>query len=316
MTTTLKKNPISIDQAYDLCAEEVRLRARNFWYGLRLLPPEQFKALCAVYSWMRRADDLADADDGPDAESRESALRAYQHRTRALFAGAGAEGLAELDVPKEEEHVLRAMSAVIESYHLDPHDFDMMIDGQLADLVPRTVQTRSELITYCDQVASTVGRVCVCIWGAGDDGSLKLATTRGIAFQITNILRDIREDHERGRCYIPADELSAAGLDIDGLLDWSDPKRCTRFVKEQAQIAKELYEQSAELDAVIEPACRPTSWAMTTIYRSLLEKIAHRPRLIVGPGRVRLSSLRKIAIALRARRLAWYGFGERGGVVE
>lgn len=299
------------EEAFVRCEEEVRLRARNFWYGLRLLPNARFRALCAVYSWMRRADDLADAEDGLGAEERSSALHAYRERTRSLFAGD-----THAEASEDEEHIFVAMREVVSCYELDVADFDKMIEGQLSDLYPRSIANRGELVEYCDQVASTVGRICVRVWNARNETALKVATDRGIAFQMTNILRDIREDFERQRVYLPADELSAVGLDVGRLLAWDDAPVCTRFVQKQAYIAREYYERSKALEKMIDTDCRPTCWAMTTIYRSLLEKIAHRPRLIAGSARIRLSSLRKIAIALRARRLAWYGQGERGEEIE
>jgi len=308
--TTLQPSQ-EVRSALEGCAEEVRVRARNFWYGMRLLPRERFHALCAVYSWMRRADDLADGDVGLDASERGRSLASYRERTHEIFTG-----VLPGDVPDEERGILLAMRHVVACHELDIADFDLMIDGQCSDLKPRTIETRAELHEYCDQVASTVGRVCVRVWGTGSEEALEMATNRGVAFQLTNILRDLHEDHGRGRVYLPADELDSAGLDIGRLLSWKDPDACGRFIKEQAAVAQELYDLSSGLENAIDPACRPTSWAMTRIYRSLLEKIAHRPRLVSGPGRVRLSSLRKISIALRARRLAWYGQGERGEVIE
>lgn len=310
--STLESRTPAIEAAYHSCSEDARTRARNFWYGLRLLPPTRFRALCAVYSWMRRVDDLADAEDGPQETSlRESGLESFRARTRALF-----EGNLPDDAPSEEEHIWIAMHDVIGNHEIDADDFELMIDGQLADLEPRCVRDSAELNAYCDQVASTVGRICVRIWGAGSVEALRMASDRGVAFQITNILRDIREDFGRDRVYLPADALAARDLDVESLLAWKHPAQCTGLVQELANLARDAYERASDLDQLLEVECRPTSWAMTTIYRSLLEKIAHRPHLVAGTARIRLSSLRKAAIALRARRFAWYGLGERGGEVE
>ncbi len=310
--SALSKTTAEIEAAYERCGEDVRTRARNFWYGLRLLPREQYHALCAVYSWMRRVDDLADAEDEPaKASDRHAALEEFRVRTQALFMG---------DLPKgtsgDEAYIWIAMREVVQRYELDASDFELMIDGQVADLEARCVQDQAELITYCDQVASTVGRTCVRIWGARTPEALRMASDRGIGFQITNILRDVREDFERGRVYIPAAAFQEQGLDVEQLLAWQNQTKCAALVKELVSVARDAYERASSLDSMIEAECRPTSWAMTTIYRSLLEKIAHRPHLIAGPARIRLSSLRKAAIALRARRFAWYGLGARGGEVE
>ena len=316
MTDQTVDRPVeSAQAAFDRCSEDVRLRARNFWYGLRLLPPDRFKALCAIYAWMRRADDLADEEtDEVSPEQRLATLEVFRARTHELFAGT-LDGDAA-DVPEDETHIWLAMKQVLESHELDPRDFESMIDGQVADLTPRSITDLTDLTTYCDQVASTVGRTCVRVWGAASEEALEMASQRGIAFQITNILRDIREDHGRGRVYLPADLLTEHGVDVAMILNWTDPQRCTRLVHALTDIAREGYSRSKSLESLLQPECRPTSWAMTTIYRSLLEKIAHRPRLLGSTNRIRLSSLRKAAIALRARRFAWYGLGERGEVLK
>ena len=303
-----------VETAFERCSEDVRLNARNFWYGLRLLPEDRFHAMCAIYAWMRRADDLADDDsEGAPAstEERRDALESFRERTRSLFRGD-----PPADQPEGERHIWLAMARTLETQSLDQVDFDLMIDGQFSDLEPRRIETVADLLVYCDQVASSVGRVCIRVWGASDESALALASERGIAFQLTNILRDIREDHERGRVYLPTDLLRRHDVDVEQLLDWSAPDRCAALIAELVALARDRYERAGELDSRIDADCRPTSWAMTTIYRSLLEKIAHRPRLIGRTDRIRLSSLRKIAIALRARRFAWYGLGERGGAVR
>ena len=307
-----KADATDVEASFAACSEDVRSRARNFWYGLRLLPPDRFRALCAIYSWMRRADDIADEDaPGVTVEVRRRVLDEFRARTSELFSGS-----LTRELPPEEAHLWVAMDHVARHHVLEPRDFGLMIDGQLADLQPRALETTDELLLYCDQVASTVGRTCVRVWGASDDDALEMAGHRGVAFQVTNILRDVREDHERGRCYVPRELLDEHGLDVEALLAWSEPARCRRLVGSLVAIARRGYERSRKLDERIDPTCRPTSWAMTAIYRSLLEKIAHRPHLIAGNGRVRLSSLRKAAIALRARRFAWYRAGEHGEVIK
>jgi len=303
-----------VENAFDRCSEDVRRNARNFWYGLRLLPRDRFLPMCAIYAWMRRADDLADDDSGAtphDHADRRIALGEFRERTRALFRGE-----APSRQPVEERHIWLAMGRTLSTIPLDSADFESMIDGQCSDLEPRRIEDMDALLVYCDQVASTVGRICTRVWGATDATALELASERGIAFQLTNILRDVREDHGRGRVYIPDSLLSAHELRIEDLLDWRSPDRCRAVVGALANAARDRYALARPLDGMIDAECRPTSWAMTTIYRSLLEKIAHRPRLVGRGDRIRLSSLRKIAIALRARRFAWYGHGARGGTVS
>ena len=286
-----------LDEAFNACSADVRHRARNFWFGLRLLPAERFEALCAIYAWMRRADDLADGDECLNPADRRRQIELYRARTRVLFDN---DAIGESST--DEHYIFRAMREVLHRHELSQQDFELVIEGQLADLESCRISSRSELLEYCDQVASTVGRICVSVWGSTDAESLRLATERGFAFQLTNILRDIREDFARERVYLPADELAAAGLDIEALVSWRDPKRCTKFITEQVEHARSHYEASLGLEERLDESCRATSWAMTEIYRSLLEKIGRRPVLVSQDQRISLSSLRKFAIAYGARR--------------
>ena len=286
-----------LDEAFNACSADVRHRARNFWFGLRLLPADRFESLCAIYAWMRRADDLADGDECVNPADRRRQIELYRARTRSMFEN---DSIKEPD--SDEHYIFRAMREVLHRHELEERDFELVIEGQLADLKPCQLANRGELLEYCDQVASTVGRICVSVWGASDPESLRLATERGFAFQLTNILRDIREDLARGRVYLPSDELEAAGLDIEALVSWRDPVRCSTFITEQTERARSHYEASLGLEERLDESCRPTSWAMTQIYRSLLEKIDRRPVLISQDQRISLSSLRKFAIAYGARR--------------
>ena len=299
LDSTLVPVALPLEQAFARCSEDVRSRARNFWYGLRLLPPEQFMALCAIYSWMRLADDLADAEDGGAPADRHSALEGFRDRTLELFRGQTPEV-----VLAPEAHIFPALRSVLDQHELDPVDFTLMIDGQFADLQPRTLQTRAQLLEYCDQVASTVGRVCVRIWGGTSEECLRLATERGKALQLTNILRDVREDDQLQRQYLPEEEFAAADLSRKSLVRWEHSEACRAFMLQQIAAAEQHYRAAEGLESLIEPASRPTCWAMTRIYHALLMKMRRRPELIAGTTRIRLSSLRKLSIGMRARRLA------------
>ncbi len=284
-------------EAYDACGRVVRLRARNFWYGLRLTPEPRRSALYAIYAWMRLVDDLADEPD-LEIDARRSGLVEFRSRTRAAFDGT-------VDGP---EAVWRAFSDTVERYELTIEPFESMIDGQESDLVWSRCPDRATLERFCWQVASTVGLICIRIWGVdaaapGDPEIERMAADRGKALQLTNILRDLREDHERGRVYLPADELEAEGLSIEELLAWQDPARCRRFLDGQIEQTAAFYRRSSGLDDLISAECRATSWAMTEIYRGLLNRIARDPSRIVKE-RVRLGSMRKMSIAWRAKRLA------------
>lgn len=288
----MTSSDLELARGYDACGRIVKSRARNFWYGLRLTPEPKRSSLYAIYAWMREVDDIAD-EDGAAVDARRLELDAFRARTHRAFEG-------EVD----SDPWWRAFGHTVRRHTLQRGPFDAMIDGQDADLDWTTCADRDALERFCWQVASTVGLICVRVWG--HDGSPdvdRMAVDRGKAFQLTNIVRDLREDRARGRTYLPADELEAAGLDIDGLLAWRDPIRCRDFIRGQVAHAEAYFRASAGLDAHLDAECRATSWAMTQIYHELLQRIDRDPSRVVR-ARVGLGSIRKMTIAWRARRLA------------
>lgn len=282
-----------IDAALEACAEITRTQARNFYHGLRLLPSPKREALYAVYAWMRIADDIAD-EEGASADARRARLDELAAGTRHALAGEA----------RDDAPVLVALAAISRRYALPAADFEGALEGQRMDLEPRVYATFAETELYCDRVASTVGRICLDIWGVRDGADAararELSTKRGIAFQLTNILRDVREDLARGRCYLPADELAAHGLDAASLVAWRQPEAAARFIGAQCERARRCFAESAALDAMVSPDARPTIVAMSEIYRGILGVIARDPAKAMRE-RARLSTLTKSWIALRAR---------------
>jgi phytoene synthase len=289
---------VNAAQALAACAEITRSEARNFYYGLRLLPERQRVALYAVYAWMRVLDDLADNESRTPAD-KDTALARFEAATRAVLAGGAADG-----ADAREAAVLAGLAVVVGSFPVDHADILGAIEGQRMDLAPRRYEGSADVERYCDRVAATVGRICLDVWGMreGADAGIarELSTRRGIAFQLVNILRDLREDQARGRCYLPADELAANGLTIESLVAWSDDARCRRFMHIQCARAERIFAESAALDGMVAPAAVPTLRAMSAIYRGILRRIARDPRSALA-SRVRLSALEKSWIALRAR---------------
>lgn len=289
---------MSSDASLAACAEITRREARNFYHGLRLLPARERFALYAVYAWMRVLDDIADAE-GRSSDARRDDLARFEAATEAVLAGA-----ASAANDARESAVLEGLASVVAAFPIDSADVRGAIEGQRMDLDPRAFGSFTETERYCDRVAATVGRICLDVWGLreGADPSIarELSTRRGIAFQLVNILRDIREDHARGRCYLPADELAANGLSVGALLAWSDDARCARFMHVQCSRAERIFAESAALDGMVAPKAVPTIRAMSAIYRGILRKIARDPRRALAE-RARLSALEKSWIALRAR---------------
>ncbi len=277
-------------RAAGACEEITRLRARNFYYGLRLTPEPARSAMFVVYAWMRQADDLADAA-GPDAAEKLRSLSQFRADTAAAFEGR----------PVDDSPLWSGLAEVVRHWPLERQDFDDMLDGQLADVKAEGHARWEDLRRFCYRVASTVGLICIRIWGFTDPSAPRLAVDRGIAFQLTNILRDFREDYDAGRVYFPAAELDAMELSAAALRAWKPADRCVEFIRAQAERAQAHYLSSAPLERVITPSCVPTLWAMTAIYRGLLDKILADPERIVRDRRVRLSAPHKAWIAFRAR---------------
>ncbi|MBC7835076.1 MAG: squalene/phytoene synthase family protein, partial [Phycisphaerales bacterium] len=199
-----------------------------------------------------------------------------------------------------------AFAETVTAYRLDSACFLDMLAGQDEDLDHRGYETDAELSSYCYRVASTVGLLCMAIWGlrAGADPALarKLAISRGQAFQRTNILRDLAEDFDESprRLYLPRESLRRFALTPDELRTWARPDACIALVNYEATIARSHYNASAPLEDMIEPSCRPTLWAMTRIYEGILRQVEATPELVVAPVRAGLSRRRKLAIALTA----------------
>lgn len=291
-----------VTRAVEACRRITRARAANFYWGLRLTPEPKRSAMYAIYAWMRRADDIVDGAAATVPMDRLRAqVEAFRASTRRALAGDDSEASGCADAALAATWV--ALAATARAYPLDASEFDAMLDGQIEDAVPRAMGSRPELERWCWKVASTVGIVCVRVWGHRPGPAVELAADRGIAFQLTNVIRDFTEDLGRQRIYFPSDELSAAGLAPKSLASWSDPRRCGDFISAQCARARELYRSSEPLDALVSPDCAPVLRALTEIYRQLLERIAADPEAIVR-RRVSLPIWRKIAIGLSARRAA------------
>ncbi|MDP7029721.1 MAG: phytoene/squalene synthase family protein [Phycisphaerales bacterium] len=272
------------------CRTLVKRRAGNFYWGLRLLPEPRRTALYAVYAWMRRADDIADDADDPDLAM--AMLDDFESATLDVLRG-GEPG---------PEPMWLALQWLAQSWDLPERAFVDMIRGQRDDLASRVIETEEDLLDYCRCVASTVGELCITIWGYTGDAAPELAVERGIALQLTNILRDIGDDAARGRCYIPAEDLRKHGIDASALATWRDERACESVVRTWIQRAERAYATSAPLDDLVSPDCRRTLCAMTGVYRELLRRLAAHPHACCGVPGVALSTLTKLRIMLSAGR--------------
>ncbi len=272
-----------VEQSYDYCRKVARTRAKNFYYSFLLLSGQQRKAMCAIYAFMRYCDDLSDEP---------GASRAAIDRWRAELENALQGRFSGHPVWPAFHHTVRRFGI--------PHEyFHEMIDGVASDLEPRRIESFEELYRYCYQVASVVGLTIVHIFGFDTPRALVLAEKCGVAFQLTNILRDVREDAERDRIYLPAEDLCRFGVKPEDLRKGPPSERFVQLMGFEAERARGYYDQSMPLLDLIHPRSRRSLWALITIYSRLLNRI-ERTGYDVLTRRVRLSAAEKSWIVLRA----------------
>lgn len=273
----------AVEQSYAYCRDVARRRAKNFYYSFVLLSSEQRKAMCAIYAFMRYCDDLSDEP---------GATRAAIDRWRTELDDALAGRFSGHPVWPAFHHTVRR-------FNIPPEYFHEMIEGVASDLEPRRIATFDELYHYCYQVASVVGLTIVHIFGFDTPKVLPLAEKCGVAFQLTNILRDIREDADRGRIYLPAEDLSNFGVAADDLRAGRRTEPFVRLMRFEAGRARGYYTEAMPLLDLIHRRSRPSLWALITIYSRLLDRI-ERANYDVFSRRVRLSAVEKSWIVLRA----------------
>jgi phytoene synthase len=275
--------------------------ARNFYYGLELLPEPKRSAMYALYAYMRLVDDIADDDsNGRTIDQRRRDLEQWEELTHEAIATAHGQ-----DARGTRGHPLwPAFSEMVRQYRVPAKVFGDMIAGQRQDLEPVAMPDFAALYDYCYRVASVVGVASLYVFGfEGGEETLKLGVERGIAFQLTNILRDLGEDAAppRRRCYVPADELAQFGTHAEDLAQRRATPEVVALMQFQVARAREYYEKSAALESRVAADSRPTLAAMTEIYRGVLEKIAQDPGRAIR-RRVGLSAWTKLGIAWRAMR--------------
>ncbi|MCC7146417.1 MAG: squalene synthase HpnC [Phycisphaeraceae bacterium] len=292
-------SPATLEGSFAFCRQLTRRCARNFYYGMRLTPEPKRSAMFAIYAWMRAADDLADQQAEPAVKEKQ--LLTFRRQTQRAMDPQG--GLSADPLPTHVQ-MWPAVRETFLRYRLPDAYFQAMIDGQILDQNQTRYATFAELDRYCYLVAGTVGLICVHIWGyGGGQETLELAKQRGLAFQLTNILRDLREDALRDRVYLPQDELARFGFTAESFRQAVIARQPTPAFDEllalQIERARACYDRSNPLDGLLPADSRSTSWALMKIYRGLLDKIAADPRAMLFK-RIRLSSVRKASIALAA----------------
>ncbi len=283
-----------LERSWAHCREVTRAAAGNFYHGLKLLPGDKRRDMFALYAYMRALDDLVD-EPGRSISRKADDLSDFRRRTHDAIAGQ----IADEGIGAE---LWPAFSDMVRRRSIPATLFDDAIDGQWQDVQGQRYDDFEQLRMYCYRVAGVVGLASVHIWGHEQpERARSLAIDRGVAFQLTNILRDLAGDLGNGRCYLPADELEATGLSGASLLGGGSSSAFEPFMRRQIARAEDFYERSAGLESLISADSRPALVAMTGIYRELLRKIAESPVRVLNE-RVSLSTMQKLKIAWRAMR--------------
>jgi phytoene synthase len=301
-TSPPKAAPIQLRAAYAVCRSITRSQAKNFYYAFLVLPSRKRDALCAVYAFMRHADDISDTPGFTNSEKRLK-LEALMESFHAVDAGR-----------PTDDPVLLALSHARQRYKIPVHLLEKLVYGTTMDLEfapqePNSNQpvviyrTFEELYQYCYHVASVVGLVCIRIFGYHNPQAEKLAERCGIAFQLTNIIRDVKEDAAMGRIYLPADELKQYGLTVADIAAGIDHARIQPLLRLQAERARDFYKSGRELVEYIDDDSRPALWTLVEIYSRLLEKITKLDYNVFGE-KIRLTTSEKLKVLAK-------GFGKR-----
>jgi 15-cis-phytoene synthase len=289
---------VELTEAYRECERITWTQARNFAYGIRLLPADKRRGLAVIYAFARRIDDIGDGTMPPQEkiaaleEARRAVLDLSQHSVSQHSVSQHGVSQHGLDDP-----VLLALADTGRNFPVPMQAFGELIDGCLADVRGTTYQTFDDLHYYCRCVAGSIGRLSLGIFGTSGDPEVasRLADSLGVALQLTNILRDIREDHENGRVYLPAEDL--AKFDCD--LDRPDATQVTRLVEFEVERARDWYATGLRLLPILDWRSAACTGAMAGIYRRLLERIAAQPAGVLR-GRMSLSAGQKAAVAVQA----------------
>lgn len=269
--------------AYAHCEHITRTQAGNFYWGIRLLPGPKRRALCAVYALAREIDDIGDGDLPTEAKAK--ALREARERLAAIG-------------PDANEPVLAALGHASRQLPIPLSAFGELIDGVEMDVRGTTYETFDDLVTYCRRVAGTIGRLSLGVFGAENmQRASPLADALGVALQLTNILRDVREDFENGRVYLPREDLERFDCTLDP--DAPTSPRFAEMMHFQTSRAGEWFDEGLRLRPMLDPRSSACAGAMAGIYRRVLQRIEQDPAAVLR-GRVSLPAWEKALVAAQS----------------
>ncbi|HEV2488590.1 MAG TPA: phytoene/squalene synthase family protein [Candidatus Acidoferrales bacterium] len=282
-----------VSASYLYCRQIARAAARNFYYGFLLLPAPKRDALCALYAFMRHVDDISDEP---------GALEDKQRRLRELRA----EMDRALSGNSAGESFWPAFCHTATAYNIPPRYLHDLISGAEMDLTISSYETFDALREYCYRVAGAVGLCCVHVFGFSDPHAPELAERLGIAFQLTNILRDLPRDYAMGRVYLPREDFLKFGCDPREIEQKQISAALASLVRFESERAWQFYREGWKLLGLVSDDSRAALWALARIYSGILEKIEARNYSVLAPPPARLSTAEKIWILVRAR-LGWLG---------
>lgn len=279
--------------SYRFCGRLSKREARNFYYAFLLLPPARRHSMCALYAFMRHTDDLA--DEPGETDRKLQSLDAWKTELDDVLAGRSGTWPG-----------LPALADTV-AVHAIPHTLlHNVVEGVSMDLAPRDFETFDQLSDYCYHVASVVGLCCIHIWGYRSESGKaeRLAVACGIALQLTNIIRDVREDARNGRIYLPREDLARFSVSADELTAARPSDRVRALLAFEAERAYSYYDQADGLIPLVDAVGRPVLKTIIGIYRGLLDEIARRDYDVMRE-RVSISGWRKSAIAVRSLSGRW-----------
>jgi phytoene synthase len=272
-----------LEASYAHCRAVAKNRAKNFYYSFVLLDADRRNAMCAVYAFMRYCDDLSD-----EPGANRTAMDRWRTALDDVLAG-----------HPDGNPGWPAFIDSVQRYRIPHEYFYQMIEGVASDLKPRAIATFEELYRYCYQVASVVGLTTIHIFGFTSHEALPLAEKCGIAFQLTNILRDVREDADLGRMYLPAEDLERFGVTVGDLKSAQKTEQFGALMEFEIARARRYYRESAPLLGMVDPQARASLWALIAIYSSLLDRIGQSYYDVLA-RRISLSAAEKALIVVRA----------------
>ncbi len=289
--------PPQLVMAYSVCKGITRSTAKNFYYAFLVLPRRKREALCAVYAFMRRCDDIADdpALALPDRRQKLDTWLDALHRVQQGQPTDDAILLALTDTQRRYSIPAGLLDELAHGTAMDVEEEESSAQTTSAPGLTIQYKTFEDLRLYCYRVASVVGLVCIHVFGYRDPAAEPLAERCGLAFQLTNIIRDVKEDAGMGRIYLPEEDLAQFNLSASELLATPDPARFRPLLALEADRAREFYASGDALIPFIAEDSQPALWVLVTIYRRLLEKIAEK-QYDVFTAKIALSTWEKLRI--------------------